>query len=85
MGGSNGVVDWGTCTTGDPACEALLAWMTLDARSRPAFRVLLGFDDATWARARGWALATAVGAFAYYRKTYPVFASSAGARSPRPG
>ena len=70
----NGVVDWGTCTTGDPACEALLAWMTLDARSRPAYRALLGLDDATWARARGWALACAVGALAYYRETYPEFA-----------
>lgn len=69
-----GVVDWGTCTTGDPACEAMLAWMTLDAPSRPLFRALLGFDDATWARARGWALALAVGAVAYYPETYPVFA-----------
>ena len=70
-----GVVDWGTCTTGDPACEAMLAWMTLDAASRPAFRALLVFDDATWARARGWALSLAVGALAYYRETYPVFAA----------
>jgi len=69
-----GVVDWGACTTGDPACEALLAWMTLDASSRPAFRALLELDDATWARARGWALSCGVGALAYYRETYPEFA-----------
>jgi aminoglycoside phosphotransferase (APT) family kinase protein len=69
-----GVVDWGTCTTGDPACEAMLAWMALDAGSRPRFRSLLAYDDATWARARGWAVSSGVGALAYYRETYPVFA-----------
>jgi aminoglycoside phosphotransferase (APT) family kinase protein len=76
-GGLAGVVDWGTCTTGDPACEALLAWMTLDAGSRRTFRELLGLDDATWARARGWALSCAVMALPYYRQTYPLLASVA--------
>jgi aminoglycoside phosphotransferase (APT) family kinase protein len=73
-GGLAGVVDWGTCTTGDPACESLLAWMTLDAGSRQTYRALLGLDDATWARARGWALSCGVLAVPYYRETYPVFA-----------
>jgi aminoglycoside phosphotransferase (APT) family kinase protein len=76
-GGLAGVVDWGACTTGDPACEALLAWMTLDAPSRTTFRELLGLDDATWARARGWALSCAVMALPYYRHTYPVLAEVA--------
>jgi aminoglycoside phosphotransferase (APT) family kinase protein len=76
-GGLAGVVDWGSCTTGDPACEALLAWMTLDARSRTTFRALLALDDATWARARGWALSCAVMALPYYRHTYPVLADVA--------
>ena len=76
-GGLAAVVDWGTCTTGDPACEALLAWMTLDAASRPVFRALLELDDATWARARGWALSCAVMALPYYRDTYPVLAGVA--------
>jgi aminoglycoside phosphotransferase (APT) family kinase protein len=76
-GGLAGVIDWGTCTTGDPACEALLAWMTLDAGSRPRFRDLLRLDHATWARARGWALSCAVMALPYYRDTYPVLANVA--------
>jgi aminoglycoside phosphotransferase (APT) family kinase protein len=73
-GGLAGVVDWGACTNGDPACESLLAWMSLDAGSRRTYRALLGLDDATWARARGWALSCAVMAVPYYRETYPVFA-----------
>ena len=76
-GGLAAVVDWGSCTTGDPACEALLAWMSLDAGSRRTFRDLLGLDDATWARARGWALSCAVMALPYYRHTYPVLADVA--------
>lgn len=76
-GGLAAVLDWGACTTGDPACEALLAWMTLDVGSRRTFRELLGLDDATWARARGWALSCAVMALPYYRHTYPVLANVA--------
>lgn len=76
-GGLAGVIDWGTCATGDPGCEALLGWMTLDAPSRHAFRDELGLDDATWARGRGWALSCAVMALPYYRETYPRFAEVA--------
>ena len=76
-GGLAGVIDWGACRTGDPACEALLAWMTLDAESRRTFRAVLELDDATWARARGWALSCAVMALPYYRETYPVLANVA--------
>jgi aminoglycoside phosphotransferase (APT) family kinase protein len=76
-GGLAGVVDWGTCTTGDPACESLLAWISLDAGSRSTYRTLLRVDEATWARARGWALSCAVQAVPYYRETYPAFADLA--------
>lgn len=76
-GGLAAVVDWGTCTTGDPACESLAGWMSLDVESRGSFRALLGLDDATWARARGWALSCAVMALPYYRETYPAFADLA--------
>jgi aminoglycoside phosphotransferase (APT) family kinase protein len=50
------VIDFGCCAVGDPACDLVLAWTFLDAESRAAFRATLGADDATWARARGWAL-----------------------------
>ena len=67
------VIDWGTAGIGDPACDALPAWTLLDRDSRDLFRATAGFDDATWARARGWAL-TFVGGITYYRETNPVMA-----------
>ncbi|WP_431960265.1 aminoglycoside phosphotransferase family protein [Actinacidiphila sp. bgisy160] len=67
------VIDFGTAGTGDPACDAMPAWTLLSARTRPAFRETVGFDDATWARGRGWAL-TFVGAIDYYRVTNPAMA-----------
>jgi aminoglycoside phosphotransferase (APT) family kinase protein len=76
-GGLAGVLDFGTCTAGDPACESLLAWMTLTSSSRVRYRELIGADDATWARARGWALAFSVLAAPYYRQTFPEFAGVA--------
>ncbi|ANZ39926.1 hypothetical protein BBK82_31680 [Lentzea guizhouensis] len=65
-----GVIDWGTAGVGDPAADLMTAWLYLDERGRKAFRrELPEFDDATWARARGWALHLAVLALPYYRDT----------------
>ncbi len=50
------VLDFGTCGVGDPACDLVLAWTVLRGRAREAFRKAVELDDATWARARGWAL-----------------------------
>jgi aminoglycoside phosphotransferase (APT) family kinase protein len=50
------VIDFGTCGTGDPACDLVLAWTFLDAESRDAFRRRLAVDSGTWTRGRGWAL-----------------------------
>jgi aminoglycoside phosphotransferase (APT) family kinase protein len=50
------VIDFGTSAVGDPACDLVLAWTFLAGESREAFRATLRADDATWARARGWAL-----------------------------
>ena len=50
------VIDFGTCGTGDPACDLVLAWTFLDADSRGLFRRQLDVDDGAWARGRGWAL-----------------------------
>jgi aminoglycoside phosphotransferase (APT) family kinase protein len=76
-GGLAGVLDFGACTTGDPACESLLAWMTLTRSSRAHYRELVEVDDAAWARARGWALLFAAMALPYYRRTFPAFAGVA--------
>lgn len=50
------VLDFGTCGVGDPACDLVLAWTFLSGPARERFRRAVGHDEATWARARGWAL-----------------------------
>lgn len=50
------VIDFGTCGVGDPACDLVIAWTLFEGPSREVFRQRVRQDDATWARARGWAL-----------------------------
>jgi aminoglycoside phosphotransferase (APT) family kinase protein len=65
-----GVIDWGAAGVGDPACEAMLAW-AMPPAARVIFRREVAFDDATWARGRGWALQQAVTFIPYYERTIP--------------
>jgi aminoglycoside phosphotransferase (APT) family kinase protein len=51
-----GVIDFGCCAVGDPACDLTIAWTFLCGKSRAAFRDAIAVDDGTWARSRGWAL-----------------------------
>jgi aminoglycoside phosphotransferase (APT) family kinase protein len=62
----SGVIDWEAMGVGDPACEVMVAWKLHSPAARNAFREALPTDDATWERARGWALSQAVAALAYY-------------------
>lgn len=62
----SGVIDWGAMGVGDPACDVMVAWKLHSAEARDAFRRALPTDDATWERARGWALSQAVAILAYY-------------------
>lgn len=72
------VIDFGCLGAGgDPACDMSVAWTVLSPEGRRVFREALQPDDATWARARGWALMGA-GALPYYKDTFP--AQSARAR-----
>ena len=50
------VIDFGGMGIGDPACDLVMAWTFLEGEGREAFRAALNLDNATWARARGWAL-----------------------------
>jgi len=50
------VIDFGSAGIGDPACDLVMAWTFFEGQSRDVFRAGLRLDDATWARARGWAL-----------------------------
>ena len=46
----------------------MVAWKLHSPVARDAFRQSLRTDDATWERARGWALSQAVAALAYYTR-----------------
>jgi aminoglycoside phosphotransferase (APT) family kinase protein len=55
-GALHAVIDFGCAAVGDPACDLVMAWTFFAAESGTVFRRGLHLDDATWARARGWAL-----------------------------
>ncbi|GAA2937661.1 aminoglycoside phosphotransferase family protein [Streptomyces enissocaesilis] len=65
------VIDFGGLGIGDPACDLTIAFTLMSAGSRAAFRAALGVDDATWARGRGWALATGLNAYTSYAAVNP--------------
>ncbi|WP_327177329.1 aminoglycoside phosphotransferase family protein [Streptomyces sp. NBC_01335] len=71
------VIDFGCMGLADPALDLMAAWYLLPAGARPRFRTALDADDATWRRARGWALSVALPELAHYRETNPVMASNA--------
>jgi aminoglycoside phosphotransferase (APT) family kinase protein len=50
------VIDFGQLTTGDPACDLVMAWTVFKGESRDIFQKILALDADTWARARAWAL-----------------------------
>jgi aminoglycoside phosphotransferase (APT) family kinase protein len=60
------VLDFGDITAGDPASDLAIAWMMLPAACHGEFRAAYAaaghgtVADATWARARGWALSLAL-------------------------
>ncbi|MFJ9695591.1 aminoglycoside phosphotransferase family protein [Kitasatospora sp. NPDC101183] len=65
------VIDFGDLGVGDPARDLTIAFTLMSARSREVFRTALGVDDATWARGRGWALATGLNAHTHYAAVNP--------------
>lgn len=71
------VVDFGLAGVGDPACDMMVAWTLLTAKTREVFRAIVQPDEATWARGRGWAFYLGVVAYPYYRASNPVFAGIA--------
>lgn len=64
------VLDWGSVHVGDPTHDIAPVWEMFSREQRLLFREALTIDDATWMRARGWAL-RAVGAIDYYRDSQP--------------
>ena len=47
----------------------------LPPAARVTYRNALTLDDATWQRARAWAVAVGASGVAYYWDTYPAFVS----------
>jgi aminoglycoside phosphotransferase (APT) family kinase protein len=71
----SGVIDWGPCGVGDPAVELHAAYQLFEPDTRQVFRLVLGDDDAMWARARAWAVSMAAMEISYYRHTREEFVS----------
>jgi aminoglycoside phosphotransferase (APT) family kinase protein len=55
-GDLSAVIDFGTSGVGDPACDLVIAWTLFHGESREVFRDVVGQEQGTWARARGWVL-----------------------------
>ena len=60
------VLDWGGLGAADPAQDLDPAWAVLDETGAAAFREDLDVDEASWLRARGFALEQAIGGVIYY-------------------
>lgn len=74
-----GVIDFGCCAVGDPACDTAIAWTVFSGDSRSAFVTGMDLDEATWQRGRGWALWKALITRRAERRTGPDAAPAAGA------
>ena len=71
------VIDFGGAGIGDPAADVIAAWSVFGPLGRAAFRDVLDVDDATWERARGYALHQALLIIPYYAATNPGFVVTA--------
>lgn len=76
-----GVIDWGDLCVGDPATDLAVAWMLFPNSAHDALRTGYGrVSDATWERARGWAIFFGVVMVDAGARDDPVWAA-AGART----
>ncbi|KQW31450.1 hypothetical protein ASE36_04160 [Rhizobium sp. Root274] len=67
----SGVIDFGSCGVGDPACDLVITWLFFEGESRAVFRKAVAADPGTWARARAWALWKAALVLASGAPTHP--------------
>ena len=66
-----GVLDFGCCAVGDPACDLAVAWTIFDGLSRDRFTHSISTDSAAWARARGWTLWKALKGLVAFPEDHP--------------
>ncbi|MGW2726209.1 aminoglycoside phosphotransferase family protein [Streptomyces sp. NPDC001494] len=78
-GALHAVIDFGALSVGFPDAEHAPVW-DLPPQARQAYRDALDLDDATWARARAWAIAVGVSGVSYYWHTWPAFVAECRAR-----
>lgn len=71
------VIDFGLACAGDPAADIIPAWALFGAEARAVYRHALAVDDATWLRARAYALYQAIMIIPYYRESNPKFVEMA--------
>jgi aminoglycoside phosphotransferase (APT) family kinase protein len=71
------VIDWGGFGVGDPAVDTMAAFTVFDGEARSTFREAAAIDEATWIRARGWALSVGLIALPYYLNSNPTLAADA--------
>ncbi|UOQ90209.1 aminoglycoside phosphotransferase family protein [Agromyces endophyticus] len=73
------VIDFGALSVGAPDAEHAPVW-DLPAPARDAYFAAVELDEATWLRARAWAIGVAVSGIAYYWETFPEFVAECRAR-----
>lgn len=67
------VIDFGGLGLGDPAADLIPFWTGLNSTEREVFRDAVGYDEDTWTRALGWAIAPAITGLDYYRDSVQAF------------
>lgn len=70
------VIDFGGLGVGDPACDLVVGWTLFSGQARAVFRDALQTDADTWARGRGWAMATGLNAYTSYAAVNPHVAAN---------
>ncbi len=79
QGRLHAVIDFGGLSVGSPAAEHATVW-DLPSPARQAYWNATNLDDATWTRARAWAIAVGISGISYYWNTWPAFATECRAR-----
>ncbi|GAA1797793.1 aminoglycoside phosphotransferase family protein [Luedemannella flava] len=73
------VIDFGGLSIGFPDAEHSTIW-DLPAEARESYWNAVSIDEATWPRARAWAIAVGASGIAYYWDTFPEFVAECRAR-----
>ncbi|WP_412538442.1 aminoglycoside phosphotransferase family protein [Longispora sp. K20-0274] len=78
-GALHAVIDFGCLSVGFPDAEHATVW-DLPTEARRAYWAAMDLDEATWTRARAWAIGVGVSGLSYYWHTYPAFVAECRAR-----